>query len=85
VFEDFSERLGLFYGLKLLYSCFWQLIHGAHAAGADIDGPHRSIHIHMTTLYIQYKATACTALREAYIITMHGLALTYITTTCHFI
>ena len=39
----------------------------------------------MPTLYIQYKATACAALREADIITVHGLALTYITTTCHFI
>jgi hypothetical protein len=35
----------------------------------------------MTTLYIEYEATARAALREADIIAMHWLALTNFTTT----
>jgi len=62
---------------------FWQLLHSTHAAGTDMDCARCTIHYHMATLYIEYKAAASAPLRETHIIAVHRLALTNITTTSH--
>lgn len=61
---------------------FGQFAHSAQAARADIDGAGPAINLNATTLHIEHKATACAMLGKWYIIAIHRLALTYITTAC---
>lgn len=67
---------------KNILAYFWQLAHSAQTTGADVHNTRSAIHLKTAALYIEYKTTTGAMLRKGYVIAIHWLALTNVTTTC---
>ncbi len=66
----------------LVLAGFGQLIHRTQATRTDVYCALSTVYDKMATLDIENEATACAMLRKGYIVSMHWLTFTYLTTAC---
>ena len=67
---------------NIFLAYFRQLAHRAQTTCADVYNTRSAIHLETAALYIEYKTTTGAMLRKRYVIAIHWLALTNVTTTC---
>ena len=65
-----------------LLAYLWYFDHCSQTTSADIDGTRCAVDLDATTLHVQYEAAARAMLRMGYVVAIHWLALTDVTTTC---